>query len=393
MKQVVAVPLPPDHESGLVSELMMQMAYCDPAIETYELVSAAAGPELQVTVTDGGSAKDVERKVTVLARRVFSAGRGAPTIVTERSFEPKNHVDVEGELRRRGLVVKAGPGLYHLSGLGLGLFTFFDSKFRDLALRLGAVEEHYPPVIAISALKRIGFFESTPQYATFVSHLREDMELIDAFADDMKRGPAVVPSGHPSVADCEYALASTVCCHTFSGRVDSPIAGDTVVTARNICTRYEAKNLAHLDRLWTFNMREIVFVGETAKFAEDGRTAVLGEVERLLERYQLSYRVERANDLFFAADVGNRTRFQRGLGLKLELRLLVPPTQTSVACGSFNLHQTNFGRKAAIVGRTGKPVHSSCVGFGIERWVYCFLQQYGLEPERWPADIRRALRV
>lgn len=386
----ISIALPKGHDPALVGDFLMQMAYCDPAVGSFA-VDPDDSDSLRVQILDDAAGPAVKEKAALLASRMLGAGRRPAVLVREcLDIGGTNATNVETELEKRGLVRRVGAGLYHLSGFALQLYEFFDARFSSMAMAVGAVAELYPPFIEVSSLHRIGFFDSTPQYATFVNHLREDVHLIDRFMSDVGRSGSVADS-HASLADPAHMLASTVCCHTFSARADSAITGPLVVTARNACTRYEARNLSNLDRLWSFNMREIVFMSESPEFAEDGRDGILGETERFLDTMQLAYRIERANDLFFTPDFSKRVTFQRGLGMKLEVRLLVPPTGGTVACGSFNLHHTNFGRRMGIAGRDGSPIHSSCVGFGLERWVYCFLQQHGLDPDKWPDAARDAV--
>ena len=39
----------------------------------------------------------------------------------------------------------------------------------------------------------------------------------------------------------------------------------------------------------------------------------------------------------------------------------------------------------------GQAIASCCVGFGLERLVYAFLCQHGLDDSRWPASVRREI--
>ena len=61
-----------------------------------------------------------------------------------------------------------------------------------------------------------------------------------------------------------------------------------------------------------------------------------------------------------------------------------------IAVGSHNYHSDFFGRVFHADLETGGPMHSVCVGFGLERWVYAFLQQHGSVPSAWPDAIRNA---
>ena len=390
MSRSITVMLPKGHDPALVGDFLMQMAYCDPGVEDYALIENGEGA-VAVRIADGASAAEIERKANLLASRMLAPSRKPAVLVKEwLSGLPANSVNYEEQLAERGWVRAAGPGLYHLAGVGLELFEYFDRRFLQIALDAGAVAERYPPFISVQSLHKLGFFDATPQYATFVSHFREDVDLIDRFMGHVAAAGTVVEPG-ASLSVPAHVLASTVCCHSFAGRMNTIVDQPLVVTACNTCTRYEARNLAHLDRLWSFNMREIIYMAESPDFAEQGRSAILDATEALLSELQLSYRIERANDLFFAPDSSKRVSFQRGLGLKLEVRLLVQPTGKTVACGSFNLHHTNFGRKMGINGPSGAPINSSCIGFGIERWVYCFLQQHGLDRAEWPAAVRNTI--
>ncbi|MNC70863.1 Amino acid--[acyl-carrier-protein] ligase [compost metagenome] len=73
--------------------------------------------------------------------------------------------------------------------------------------------------------------------------------------------------------------------------------------------------------------------------------------------------------------------------MKYELRLSVPYLDKSIAASSVNFHSNTFGNAFNI--KFGKrSAVTGCVGFGIERWVFAFLAQYGLDETRWPAAFR-----
>ncbi|MGH6914529.1 MAG: amino acid--[acyl-carrier-protein] ligase, partial [Geminicoccales bacterium] len=62
----------------------------------------------------------------------------------------------------------------------------------------------------------------------------------------------------------------------------------------------------------------------------------------------------------------------------------------TLACGSINLHGRFFGDRFGI-GAAGGVASTACVGLGIERWVLAGFSQHGFEPDRWPAEVRRAI--
>jgi seryl-tRNA synthetase len=160
-----------------------------------------------------------------------------------------------------------------------------------------------------------------------------------------------------------------------------------VVTARGKSFRYESRYHASLKRLWDFTIREIVFLGARERVAEC-RERFLRRAVELADRLRLDGRCEVASDPFFCAgNTSERVSAQRLLELKYELRLAIGPDAT-VAVGSFNLHEQHFGEAFEIVDDRGEPVHSGCVGFGLERLAYAVLCQYGPDPAEWPAELR-----
>jgi hypothetical protein len=78
--------------------------------------------------------------------------------------------------------------------------------------------------------------------------------------------------------------------------------------------------------------------------------------------------------------------------LKFEVRADLPyaPGKT-LAVGSFNYHQDFFGRSLHIQQESAENAFTACVGFGMERLVWAFLSQYGLDPRNWPRKVREGV--
>ena len=161
--------------------------------------------------------------------------------------------------------------------------------------------------------------------------------------------------------------------------------------------RYESRNMVGLDRLWEFNVRELVFVGSEAHVA-DCRRRVLPVVGELAALFDLECRIETASDPFFATVSAARTFWQRAQEVKNEIILTIEPradgSRRELACGSINLHGRFFGDRFAI-GLASEAddgvAATACVGLGIERWVLAAFSQHGFEPVRWPAAVREEI--
>jgi len=145
-----------------------------------------------------------------------------------------------------------------------------------------------------------------------------------------------------------------------------------------------------LERLWDFTIREIVFLG-TREFVLESRQTFMQASFALMEEMGLRGFCEVANDPFFVTqDTAGKIFNQRMMELKYELRLHVDNERT-IAAGSFNFHEQFFGETFKINHPDQTPILTGCVGFGLERLVYAFLCQYGLDETKWPQTLRRDL--
>src|SRR5256885_1895226 len=57
--------------------------------------------------------------------------------------------------------------------------------------------------------------------------------------------------------------------------------------------------------------------------------------------------------------------------------------RTGLAIGSVNFHRNYFG-EASQIQRQEQEAFSGCVAFGIERWIFAFLNQFGPDRKQWP---------
>ena len=228
---------------------------------------------------------------------------------------------------------------------------------------------------------------------TFASHLPEDGEQVQRFRarhqdkNDLDEGTAA-DLGTP-----ETCLSPAVCYHVYHLHEGQTVPGPGLaygVCGR--CFRYEAGNFAGLRCLWDFTLREVVFLGTRAdvlRHREEG----IERVARFLEGHQLAGEVRTASDPFFIApDAVAKTYFQLSSETKYEVSLLLPEG-ARLAAGSLNYHTDFFGRAFDVQVEGDGPMHSACIGFGLERWVYAFLAQHGDNPAFWPPVVREAAEV
>ena len=125
-------------------------------------------------------------------------------------------------------------------------------------------------------------------------------------------------------------------------------------------------------------MRELVCIGEpdaVESFITDCRR----RIERLLARLNLSAHWQTATDPFFDPNRDPKALAQQVEPVKRELTLA-----DGLAIASINRHRAFFGECYGIQ-RLGKPAHSACVAFGLERWLYALVRKAGTDSSRWSA--------
>jgi hypothetical protein len=370
--------------------------FVDERVERVEL----RGGELAVGIGDGADAaagEAIRGKLERLAARFARMDDFEVREVfrTERRTdqppgEARDVIEPYDELVARGWVVPLGVGQVALRGLALDLLEFLDDRFvRRIAGPANARREYYPGVMATDRLNRTNHFSSFPEHVQFVTHLREDLDVLDQFAHELRAAggwtPAILDKLPRPMASPVVALNPAVCYHCYASVENSQLPGDGfVVTARSRCHRYEAGNHRTLARLLDFTMREVIYVGRP-DFVKQERERGIALVRALVEDWGLAAWLETANDPFFTNDFEVKAAFQRQNDMKYELRL--PLVSGSLAAASSNFHSVTFGKAFNITSR-GRPVCTGCTAFGLERWIYAVFSQCGLDPAAWPAGLR-----
>lgn len=283
-----------------------------------------------------------------------------------------------------------GTGQVALEGLPLRLFRYFDRVFEAFGQPWNAKPLLTPALIPDRVLARCDYFRSFPQYVTFASHLREDVTVIDNFRNRHQTAEALDGAALADMDRPEVCLSPAVCYHVYHLYEDCTVpAFGTVHGVCGKCFRFESSNLRGLSRLWDFTLREVVFLGGRAEVLQ-ARDRSIEMMSGFLTTHRLAGEIRTASDPFFIGpDAVAKTYFQLSSDSKFEVSLMLPQGER-LAVASHNYHSDFFGRAFQIKVAGGGPMHSVCVGFGLERWVYAFLQQHGSNPASWPDPMRGA---
>lgn len=375
LKIAVAGPVPVD--VGI--EIAKRACYCDKSIMSCRYLETEG--LLQIELDDSAVVEAVGVKVNKLVAKMKSS-----------RLQVKPEVKKKRQSSRAAKFAASGsdyPGLYR-QGVGtmargsefLEMMKRFDLLFQRLGTEhFAAVPQDYNVLIPVDWLRRAGYLSSFPHSLTFAIHLREDYDSIARFSERHAGMKELSFESIDELETSEYCLSPAVCYHTYgllsSSNFKADDKGLKVFTAMNRCFRFESKNMADIERLWEFSMREIVLVGERDKVLSE-RERGLGMIWELVELFDLEATVETAVDPFFTSDFQSKRFFQLANQLKYELRLPVRDGDT-IAVASFNYHEDFFGEKFNILASDGSRIHTGCLAFGLERFVHAVLLQLGVE--------------
>jgi len=380
----------PEHLAG---EVQSKLAYVDEAILQARVAGDGITLELRAPVKGQkrNELKDkVQRVVTMMVQGAF---RPKVQILEDFSSRPVPcSADPNTELLARGEMFQEASGIYTLGPLVTRLIAFFEEQFIKLADSFGAAPYRFPTLIPARYLERVNYFRAFPHSLTFVTHLREDLDAIDDFSQHAACDVGILNTPLESFSKIQTLLSPAVCYHLYFSLADKPLpgGGGLAATAVGDCFRYESINLASLERMWNFTMRELIFVGAkdfVLKNRETGRQRMRG----FFEEIGFAYHVESANDPFFIGEFKKQAAFQSAFQLKFEVRARLPFKDSTLAVGSYNYHQDFFGRSLNITLPDGSPVHTGCIAFGLERMAFAFLAQFGLDAAKWPEAVRRSV--
>lgn len=259
-----------------------------------------------------------------------------------------------------------GPGLQSLSAGASAALRTLDAVFEGWGVAAGAESLILPPVLPVAALAKLDYFQNFPQHAFVVSALD-----LDRRGDGY--GAELSSFSTDRLEPAELGLPSAACFAVYLHRAGCRMADRTTVTVLGRCFRREER-YEGLRRLIGFHMREIVALG-TAEFAAEHLARFADRIMAFAEALKLPMTKEAASDPFYDRG-GQRALLQKLAPVKHEFLV------DGLAIASVNVHRNFFGERCDIrLASTGTPVFTSCVAFGLERWLAVLYGRHG----DWPA--------
>ncbi|MEV7617213.1 aminoacyl--tRNA ligase-related protein [Streptomyces sp. NPDC089799] len=255
-------------------------------------------------------------------------------------------------------------GLGVLQGSQLKLLRAADAVFLRLAERWDAPEFRYPFLMRCKDLDTFDYYDNFPHLGLTATRL--DPERLGGLLGEAPRPVDRMPT--EVMEPTSFALPSAACYSIYvdlAGRT-LPAEG-TMVTTVGTCFRNE-DHYRGLQRLLGFSMREIVCIGPEDR-AKDHLLRAKDAVTALCDELGLDMKIEPATDPFFDKNSG-KAKMQRLFPVKEEFIV------NGLSIGSVNYHRNFFGERCSIEAGDS-TAHTSCLAFGLERWVHTLTERFG----------------
>lgn len=291
------------------------------------------------------------------------------------------------ELTAAGLLIPSGVrGVYGRSGT----FEHVVEQFERYVTRMGTLPAaevmRFPPVFNRAHYCKINHIHNFPDLMgsvhAFTGGDREHAAMLGRFGDGGDWARDLAPS--------EVMLIPAACYPLYPAATGTlPEAGRTVDLK---CWVFRHEPSDDPARMQIFRQREYVRLG-TPEQALAHRDAWLERARRMLEAVGLPVQAVVANDPFFGRGGRLAKATQREQVLKYELVVPICSAERPTAITSCNYHLDYFGHAFDIRTADGRPAHTACIGFGLERIALALFRTHGLVVPAWPTAVRERLAL
>ncbi|MFI6419674.1 hypothetical protein ACIBG6_20055 [Streptomyces sp. NPDC050842] len=266
------------------------------------------------------------------------------------------------------------PAVAILGPQATRLLKELDAVFAGWGTAAGAEEISAPPLFPVTDLEKFDVYTNFPQLAWVAGSLD--------LTDDQHK-PVEGKFGPGAVTEARYGLPHATCYGAYLFHEGHQVADDTLLTLVNRCFRNE-DHYGGLRRLATFQMREIVALGSF-----DHTQQVIARFTERIQSFAAALGValakEPAGDPFFRNDNG-RALMQKLSPVKYEFQY----GDGDLAIASVNTHRNFFGERCGIRLESGEHAYTSCVAFGLERWIAVLTEHFEEDLDAALAAVRAA---
>ncbi|OGV41595.1 MAG: hypothetical protein A3F46_10760 [Legionellales bacterium RIFCSPHIGHO2_12_FULL_42_9] len=247
------------------------------------------------------------------------------------------------------------------------LMQTLDTLFKNWGILNGAFSMTMPLLLPVKDLALLDVYYNFPQQALLVSSLNLNQFTHDPIQSEITQIRSDI------LEPVELGIPSAACYAVYLHYKGQAIPRSGIlITIKGQCCRKET-HYDYLRRLLGFHMREVVALGSQS-FTEAHLTQFSEKIMTFAALIGLPLRKEVATDLFYEPQnsVGQTRPFHYASPVKYEFLF------EDVAIASINSHGTFFGERCQItLANSSKPIFTSCVAFGLERWLFALYRQYG----------------
>ncbi|MEX1248198.1 MAG: hypothetical protein WEA61_06910, partial [Anaerolineales bacterium] len=221
--EIISQVVIPPH---LIGQVQSKLAYVDEAIASATI--SADGKTIRLQLLDSKVAlPEIEGKVqSVVTDLAKGAMQPKVEILEDHLDRPVPFsADPMPELLARGEVSQEHTGLYTLGPLLTRLIAIFEDFFLELAAGFGARPQRFPTLISAEKLGRVDYFRAFPHSLTFATHLREDLHIINDFAEHTRFEEGGLNAPRESFSKIQALLSPAVCYHLYFALADKPLPG------------------------------------------------------------------------------------------------------------------------------------------------------------------------
>ncbi|MGB8954347.1 MAG: hypothetical protein WCC10_03180 [Tumebacillaceae bacterium] len=312
-----------------------------------------------------------EKKIRHLTSRVLRETPDAPPL----SDVPARRLEVEAVFAKDGSVRK---------GAAVQVMQALQLYFLELAMKYDPHLRYYPTMMKREALEPCSYIQTFPQNLFFVAEFPHQLPVLEQVKETKDPGALTRMT--------EHVLTPAQCFHSYAELQGQTLSEPMILTSQGTCYRHETPWRVGNQRMNEFVLREILFVGP-ADFVETTRRALVEDAWQTAVDFGLTARLETALDPFYFSEDAAKGTVQLMGDMKIELVVSVNDGQDQYAVSSMNNMREALCLAYEIHGPDGKPYHSGCTGFGIERWLYALLSTHGADLAEWPASVLAALKL
>ena len=251
----VTIPVPQKASAHGIKEAQSKLAYVNESIDS---VSIDKNSNLVLHLksdADESLITYLKDKVRSVFIELFDQGFEPEIAVIEDHSRASFHFseDPLPTLIQERHLVPEGKGYFAFGPMLANLVDAVEEKIKKIAFEMEAQSYRFPALISPAYLEKVKYFRNFPHSLCFVTHLREDIDVIRKFSEHASTDKGEVMAEGNAFSKVQAMLSPTVCHHLYLMLADSIVPGaGMTATAFGNCFRYESVNMISLERLWNF---------------------------------------------------------------------------------------------------------------------------------------------